>query len=231
MTDIPLSPLLSPQTDPHKEAAKKSWPPAVGNNLLAQSVRRPCGRRKGIRTAQCVCSLFASSLILRNMSHDESRPEAIPRVVGRGRRVPSSAVHSGWMILWAYRPRHFQISPGGTPACSTYPTRAPLWRCGRTRYLFIRVVQAYAWTNIFWISCVLLAPVVIPSRFHPTSVKPFFAKREPRKFAQITTAFLCRNGGSNPTFAGLIAAIYPPRPPSPVMDTAHLAVVGLRIKT
>ena len=97
---------------------------AVGNNLLAQSVSRPCGRRKGIRTAQCVCSLFASSLILRNMSHDESRPEAMPRVVGRGRgrgrRVPSSAVHSGWMILWAYRPRHFQISPGGIYTGSLY---------------------------------------------------------------------------------------------------------------
>ena len=82
LTDIPLSPLLSPQTDSHKEAAKKSWPPAVGNNLLAQSVRRPCGRRKGIRTAQCVCSLFASSLILRNMSHGKSRPEAKPPALG-----------------------------------------------------------------------------------------------------------------------------------------------------
>ena len=100
LTDIPLSPLLR-RTRTKKRQRRVGRPPARRRQQLARAVSRPCGRRKGIRTV-CgyVCSLFASSLILRNMSHDESRPEAIPRA-----RVASSGVGfhpvqctlDGWM--------------------------------------------------------------------------------------------------------------------------------------
>ena len=45
---------------------------------------------------------------------------AAPRSLGL-HPVHSATPPSGWMILWAYsyRPRHSQITPGGTPALPT----------------------------------------------------------------------------------------------------------------